>query len=219
MRIPNVFPLFACLASMFVSVQMSAIEVPEGFTALFNGKNLSGWKAKAGGWRVENGTLARRKGAGYIWTEEVYGDFILDLEVKVSPRCNSGIFFRTNPKNAVQGGFEIQVMDASGKKKLGKHDNGALYDALAPSTNPAKPVGQWDRFVITCKGAKVSVSINGTKVVNADLDKWTTGNRNPDGSRNKFRTALKDLPRKGHIGFQDHGHDVWYRNVYIKHLD
>ena len=75
---------------MFVSVQMSAIEVPEGFTALFNGKNLSGWKAKAGGWRVENGTLARRKGAGYIWTEEVYGDFILDLEVKVSPRCNSG---------------------------------------------------------------------------------------------------------------------------------
>ena len=57
------------------------------------------------------------------------------------------------------------------------------------------------------------------EVVNADLDKWTTGNKNPDGSRNKFRTALKDLPRKGRIGFQDHGHDVWFRNVYIKRLD
>ena len=219
MKIPNVISIFACLAGLSISVPMSASEVPAGFTALFNGKDLSGWKAKPGGWRAENGTLARRKGAGYIWTEEGYGNFILDVEVKVSPRCNSGIFFRTDPKNAVQGGFEIQVMDTTGKKKLGKHDNGALYDALPPSANPAKPLGQWDRFVVTCKGAKVSVTINGKEVVNADLDKWTTGNKNPDGSRNKFKTALKDLPRKGHIGFQDHGHDVWFRNIYIKQLD
>ena len=219
MRIPKAISLCACLAGLFIFTSLPAGEVPAGFTALFNGKDLSGWKAKAGGWMVENGLLARRKGAGYIWTEKNYGDFILDVEVKVSPRCNSGIFFRTDPKNAVQGGFEIQVMDASGKKKLGKHDNGALYDALAPSANPAKPVGQWDRFVITCKGAKVSVSINGKEVVNADLDKWTTSNKNPDGSRNKFRTSLKELPRIGRIGFQDHGHDVWFRNVYIKRLD
>jgi hypothetical protein len=168
---------------------------------------------------VEDGVLVRKPGSGYIWSKESFGDFVLDLEVKVSRRCNSGIFFRTDPKNAVQGGFEIQVFDTTGKTKLGKHDHGALYDALAPSANPAKPVGEWDRFIITCKGPKITVSINGKQVVNANLDDWTTGNKNPDGSRNKFKTALKDLPRTGHIGFQDHGQNVWFRNVYLKKLD
>ena len=194
-------------------------EPPKGFTVLFNGKNLNGWNAKPNGWAVENGVLTRKPKSGYIWTEKVYGDFVLDVEVKVSQRCNSGIFIRTDPKNAVQGGFEIQVMDTTGKKKLGKHDNGAFYDALAPSANPAKPLGKWNRFVITCKGSKITVSINGIQVVKGELDKWTTGNKNPDGSRNKFKTALKDLPREGHIGFQDHGQDVWYRNIYLKRLD
>lgn len=210
--------ILALIAVLLVA-STSFAAPPKGFTALFNGKNLNGWKAAPNGWQVVNGVLSRTRKSGYIWTEQAYGDFILDLEVKISPRCNSGIFFRTNPKNAVQGGFEIQVMDTAGKKKLGTHDNGALYDALAPSSNPAKPAGEWNRFVITCKGPKVTVHINGKLVVAADLDQWTTGNRNPDGSRNKFKTALKDLPRKGHIGFQDHGQNVWYRNVYLKSLD
>ena len=206
--------VFICTFTFLVKA-----EPPKGFTALFNGKNLDGWNAKPNGWAVENSVLTRKPKSGYIWTEKVYGDFVLDVEVKVSQRCNSGIFIRTDPKNAVQGGFEIQVMDTTGKKKLGKHDNGAFYDALAPSANPAKPLGKWNRFVITCKGSKITVSINGIQVVKAELDKWTTGNKNPDGSRNKFKTALKDLPREGHIGFQDHGQDVWYRNIYLKRLD
>ena len=207
------------LVSICVFTILAKAEPPKGFSALFNGKNLDGWNAKPNGWAVENGILTRKPRSGYIWTEKAYGDFILDVEVKVSKRCNSGIFFRTDPKNAVQGGFEIQVMDTTGKKKLGKHDNGAFYDALAPIANPAKPLGEWNRFVIACNGPNISVSINGTEVVKADLDKWTTGNKNPDGSRNKFKTALKDLPRKGHIGFQDHGQDVWYRNIYLKSLN
>ena len=207
------------LFSIYAFTILVKAEPPKGFTVLFNGKNLNGWNAKPNGWAVENGVLTRKPKSGYIWTEKVYGDFILDVEVKVSQRCNSGIFIRTDPKNAVQGGFEIQVMDTTGKKKLGKHDNGAFYDALAPSANPAKPLGKWNRFVITCKGSKITVSINGIQVVKAELDKWTTGNKNPDGSRNKFKTALKDLPREGHIGFQDHGQDVWYRNIYLKRLD
>ena len=212
-------PFALILFSICIFTFAAKAEPPKGFTKLFNGKNLDGWKAKSNGWAVEKGVLTRKPKSGYIWTEKAYGDFILDVEVKVSKRCNSGIFFRTDPKNAVQGGFEIQVMDTTGKKKLGKHDNGAFYDALAPSTNPAKPVGEWNRFIVTCKGPHVTVSINGTEVVKANLDKWTTGNKNPDGSRNKFRTALKDLPRKGHIGFQDHGQDVWYRNIYLKNLN
>ncbi len=209
-----------CVAGLIFVATLQSGEPPMGFTALFNGKDLSGWKAKPGGWVVEKGgVLARRKGGGYIWTEKSFGDFVLELEVKMSKRCNSGIFFRTDPKNAVQGGFEIQVFDSAGKKKVGKHDNGALYDAVAPSANPTKPVGEWNRFRLTCQGPKVTVVLNGQEIVKANLDQWTTGNRNPDGSRNKFRTALKDLPHRGHIGLQDHGQDVWYRNIFIKRLN
>ncbi len=212
---------FVFLISLFAFSTVTTLQAgpPKGFVALFNGKNLDGWQAKKNGWAVEDGVLVRKPGSGYIWTKKSYGDFVLDLEVKVSRGCNSGIFFRTDPKNAVQGGFEIQVFDTTGKTKLGKHDHGALYDALAPSANPAKPVGDWDHFIITCKGPKITVSINGKQVVNANLDDWKTGNKNPDGSRNKFKIALKDLPRTGHIGFQDHGQDVWFRNVYLKKLD
>ena len=110
---------------------------PKGFVALFNGKNLDGWNAKPNGWAVVDGVLTRKPRSGYIWSKESFGDFVLCAEVKVSRGCNSGIFFRTDPKNAVQGGFEIQVFDTTGKTKLGKHDHGALYDALAPSANPA----------------------------------------------------------------------------------
>lgn len=212
-------PFLIILFSVGVFTFTINAEPPKGFDTLFNGKNLDGWKARPNGWTVEKGVLTRKPKSGYIWTEKAYGDFVLDVEVKVSKRCNSGIFFRTDPKNAVQGGFEIQVMDTTGKKNLGTHDNGALYDALAPSGNPAKPLGEWNRFIITCKGPHITVNINGTVVVKANLDNWTTGNKNPDGSRNKFRTALKDLPRKGHIGFQDHGQDVWYRNIYLKNLN
>ena len=220
MKIPRTTQLCALFAGLMISHSLAAGEAPKGFAALFNGKDLSGWKAKPGGWVVEDGgVLARRRGAGYIWTKQRFGDFILDLEVKMSKRCNSGVFFRTDPRNSVQGGFEIQIFDSTGKKKLSKHDNGALYDAVAPKSNLAKPIGEWDHFRITCKGPMVIVVLNGEEIVKANLDNWTNGNRNPDGSRNKFKTALKDLPRKGHIGFQDHGHEVWFRNVYIKRLD
>ena len=77
---------------------------------------------------------------------------------------------------------------------------------------------EWNRIVIRCKGPTIQITLNGERVVNANLDRWTTPRQNPDGSKNKFRTALKDLPRTGNIGFQDHGHNVWFRNVYLKEL-
>jgi len=186
---------------------------------LFDGSDLDHWNYKKGGWVIEDGVLARKDKAGYIWTKEKFGDFVLELDVKMSKGCNSGIFFRTDPKNAVQGGFEIQVLDSHGKKKAGKHDFGALYDAKAPSKNVCKAPGEWNHVKLTCKGPNVTVEANGQKILDVNLNDWDTGNKNPDGSKNKFKTALKDLPRTGHIGFQDHGHPVWYKNVTLKKLD
>ncbi|MBT5706964.1 MAG: DUF1080 domain-containing protein, partial [Verrucomicrobia bacterium] len=147
---------------------------------------------------------------------DTYGDFELSAEFKMGEGCNSGIFFRTNPENPVQGGFEIQVFDSFGRDKIGTHDSGALYDALIPRINAAKPAGEWNRCVIRAVGPMVWVSLNGEEVIEADLDDWIQGNKNPDGSRNKFKTALRDLPRVGHIGLQDHGKPVWFRNIRVE---
>ena len=71
---------------------------------------------------------------------------------------------------------------------------------------------------ITAKGAHIAVTLNGEKVAEIDLDEYTTPQKSPDGSKNKFKTALKDFKREGHIGFQDHGAKVAYRNITIEEL-
>ena len=111
--------------------------------ALYDGSGLSQWSMqKEGAWVSENGELQpaadKKKAGGYIWSKDKFENFTLTLEFKMSEKCNSGVFFRTDPKNAVQGGFEIQVMDTAGNSSPGKHDCGALYDAKAPSEDAAK---------------------------------------------------------------------------------
>lgn len=197
----------------------SSAQAEEGFVDLFNGKNLDGWMVVPENpqvWTVSKGELARNPQSSYLWTKKPYGDFILELEFKVTKDCNSGLFFRTDPQNPVQGGFELQIMDSHGKKDFGNKDCGALYDAKAASVNAVKPAGEWNKMRVELKGSKLVAYLNGQKIQDLDLDDWTTPKQNPDGSPNKFETALKDLPRTGHLGFQDHGHDVFYRNIRIK---
>lgn len=186
---------------------------------LFDGQSLDGWMmTKENGWSIEDGVLTRSSG-GNIWTNKRYGNFILDCEFKMSPKCNSGIFFRTDDINDyVQTGIEVQVLDSYGKTEIDKHDCGAVYDCLEPSVNAAKPAGEWNHVVITCNDNMIKIVLNDVPIIDMDLDKWTEPNMNPDGTKNKFNTAMKDFAREGHIGFQDHGHPVWYRNVKIKEL-
>lgn len=212
------------LSLLLASLGATSEAAPKGFTPLFDGESLEGWfflpSKVEPVWKADpkNGTLGRVARNGAIWTEGTYGDFVLQAEFKLSRNCNSGIFFRSDPQNPVQGGFEIQLYDSYGKDSVGTHDCGALYDAVAPQVNAVRKAGEWNQIEIRCEGPNVKVTLNGKTIVTANLDRWTTPEKNPDGSKNKFKTALKDLPRTGHIGFQDHGHNVWFRNVFLKEL-
>ena len=189
-----------------------------GWQSLFS-TDLSN-AVEAGKWSFTNGELV----AGdhhTLWTKESYGNFILDLEFKVAKESNSGVFLRSGDIKNVLAALEIQVHDSADGSKYGMVS--AIYDAMPPTKSMAKPVGEWNRFTITCKDSLVSVVFNGEEVIHADLNNWPEKGKNPDGTPNKFPVALKDFARKGPIGLQGlHGKamaPVWYRNLKIKVLD
>lgn len=171
-------------------------------------------------WSFSDGILVA-KDHETLWTRESYGDFILDLEFKVAAESNSGIFLRAGDIKNVLSALEIQVHDSTDGTRYGMV--GAIYDAFPPTKSMAKPVGEWNRFTITCKDNLVTVVFNGEKVIDADLNKWSETKKNPDGTPNKFAVALKDFARNGAIGLQGlHGRamaPVWYRNLKIKVLN
>lgn len=208
-------PLLALVA--FV-VAATPAAVQDG-KPLFNGSDFTGWQRADGkpvmsGWIIKDGAMVRNSPGGDVWTKDRFGDFVLELEFKTAG--NSGVFIRTaDPKNNVQTGIEVQVDVPRGKPN--KHSVGAIYDLVAPTKENARK-DDWNKLTITARGSKLTVEMNGERVAEMDLDEWTQGNKNPDGSKNKFRTALKDFPREGHIGLQDHGAAVMYRNITIREL-
>ncbi|MBT6157872.1 MAG: DUF1080 domain-containing protein [Planctomycetaceae bacterium] len=204
-----------------VDNQLTAAEKSAGWKLLFNGKDATGWICNNGkvpaDTVIEDGTLMPYKSGGYVLMyEKPFGDFTLKCDVKMPASCNSGIFFRMgNPKDPVQTGFEVQVLNSKNK---GMHDFGAIYDLVPPSKNNLKPTGQWNAVEIACKGPHISVTVNGEQVAKINCDKWTVPGKRLDGSKHKFRNAVKDFPRNGHLGFQDHGAKVWFKNVKLLDL-
>ena len=171
-------------------------------------------------WKWENGELTA-KDHETLWTKESYANFILDLDFKVAKESNSGVFLRSGNIKDTLGALEIQVHENTDGSKFGMV--AAIYDAMPPKKDMSRPVGEWNHFSITCKDSLVSVVFNGEEVIHADLNAWPEKGRNPDGTPNKFRVALKDFARKGPIGLQGlHGKaqaPVWYRNLKIKALE
>ncbi|MBN1352218.1 DUF1080 domain-containing protein [candidate division KSB1 bacterium] len=192
-----------------------AEKAQEGWVSLFNGKDLTGWIVmgeKKDGFIVEDGAIKwNGRGGWWLRSEKEYGNFILDLEYKVDPGANSGIFIRCAEEgDPPYTGFEIQVLDSYGQE-AGLHTAGSIYDVIAPSKEMSKPAGEWNQVTITCNGSLVDVAMNGEKIITSDFSKLT----DPIG---KFSTPYAELPLKGYIGFQDHGNPVYYRNIRIKEL-
>ncbi|MEX1185248.1 MAG: DUF1080 domain-containing protein [Gemmatimonadaceae bacterium] len=205
---------------------LTAAERAAGWRSLFDGSDLAAWRGyrKPGlpdGWRVVDGSLTLvTAGAGDIITREQFRTFDLRLEWKVAPGGNSGIFYRaTEEGNYIwQSASEMQVLDderhADGKSELtSAGSNFALYPARRGVSRPA---GEWNAVRLLVNGSHVEHWLNGVKVVEYELGspEWEARVR-----ASKFASMpLYGRAPRGHIGLQDHGDRVEFRNIRIRVL-
>jgi sugar phosphate isomerase/epimerase len=201
---------------IFFNKAAAAIQTPL-WRALLN-DNLNNWIFEPGSWEVSDGVLSA-KGGGEIWSKDLFGDFVLDLDFKLADDTNSGVFLRTGSiKEWLHTAIEVQILDSHGNDPVTKHDCGAIFDCLEPMKNMVREVGEWNKYTIVCKANKINIILNGERVIDMDLNNWREAHLNPDGTPNKFNTAYKDMPRKGHLGLQYHGQPVWFRNIRIREI-
>ncbi|MBN9517326.1 DUF1080 domain-containing protein [bacterium] len=199
----------------------TAADAPPGFTPIFNGKDLTGWKAtgKAEAWAVENGTIVCKSGGGgYLLTEKEYGNFELRFAYKWSKEGgNSGIGLRTPFKgDPAYQGMEIQLIDDAGWEKVHKfklqpyQHTGSIYDVQPAKQQANNPIGEWNTVRVVAKGRDLLIEQNGKELVKANLDAY------PDKA-DKNHPGLKR--EKGHLGFQSYNIRVEFKDVVVKELE
>lgn len=199
-------------------------EAEAGWRLLFDG-TLDGWRGYRrdgvpAGWSAEDGALAFTpgRGGGDLVTMDQFADFELAFDWKIGPGGNSGVFFRLTEAETAPywTGPEMQVLDDDGHADGGAPETsaGANYGLHAPSRAAAKPAGEWNSARIVARGPRVEHWLNGERVVVYEL--WT------DEWRAKVaKTKFSEWPgygmaESGHIGLQDHGDPVWYRNIKLR---
>jgi hypothetical protein len=212
-------------------------EAKDGWVSLFDGQTTKGWHKYGGkpvghSWKVVDGTLhldASQKDqwqirdGGDIVSDEEYENFHLKLEWKIDTCGNSGVIFYVKEDTVKykwpwMTGPEMQVLDNSchPDAKIIKHRAGDLYDLITSSPETVKPALEWNLAEIKSFNGTLELYLNGTKVVTTtmwdeDWKKMIAGS--------KFK-SMKDFGtyKKGRIGLQDHGNNVWFRNIKIKKL-
>ncbi|MCP4640760.1 MAG: DUF1080 domain-containing protein [bacterium] len=193
----------------------AAAAVEEGFVTLFNGKDLTGWVGDTKGYIAENGELVCKPG-GNLYTAKEYGDFVFRFEFKFTPGANNGLCVRGPIGGGAYNGMELQILENTAEKyaKLQPYQyHGSIYGIVAAKRGHLKPVGEWNRQEVIAKGRQITVKLNGTVIVDADLDEASTP-KTADGKEHKGLDRAK-----GHLGFLGHGDLLWFRNIRIKELD
>jgi hypothetical protein len=205
--------LAASLFLLFAAFSVSPASADDWIT-LFDGTDISKWEVIGNtpeNWKIEDGILYCAKGAGWLATKEEFGDFELEVEFKVYPDANSGVFLRAPKKgDPAWDGLEVQILD-NDSPKLGELKPyqlcGGLYGCDGPTANLSK-IGEWQKFKIVAKGRNIQVIWNDKPSINTDLDNV----KNPE-------TKHLGLKRtSGHVGLQAHGGRVDFRKVRIKPL-
>ena len=187
----------------------------EGFVSLFNGSDLTGWIGDTKGYVVEGGSILCKPG-GNLFTEKAYSDFIFRFEFKLTPGANNGLGIRTEPgTHAAYQGMELQILDDTAEKyaKLQPYQyHGSIYGVVPAKRGHQKPVGEWNSEEVIAKGRQITVNLNGTTIVDANLDEAST----PETMDHKAHPGLKR--DSGHIGFLGHGSILEFRNIRVKEL-
>lgn len=188
-----------------------------GFTDLFDGKTLHGWKfvgSRGSGYFVENGILVSAPDThGNLFTEAEYANFVLRFDFKLTEGANNGIGIRAPFEgDAAYAGMEIQILDHDAAVYKGKlrpaQYHGSIYDVFPAKTGFLKPTGEWNQEEISAIGSHIVVKLNGTVIVDADLSTVT------DPEVLKKHPGLRRAT--GHIGLLAHDSRVEFRNLRIK---
>ncbi len=213
---------------------LSDAEKNMGWKLLFDGKTTTGWRkydsTKIGNaWVVENGTLHLNasakeswqiKGGGDIVSLSEYDNFHFQLDWKIAKDGNSGIMIYVKETKKYkwpwETGPEMQILDNAGHpdSKIIKHRAGDLYDLITSKPETVKPNMEWNHAEIICNKGKLDFFLNGINVVSTSMwdENWV---KMVKGSK------FKDMPdfgtyKLGRIALQDHGNDVWFKNIKIK---
>ena len=208
--------------------QLTDAEKADGFQMLWDGSTAKGWRSIKSetfpekGWEMKDGVLSvlLNGGGGDIITEQVYSNFVLKVDFRLTKAANSGIKYFLNPK--LNGGTapEFQVLDPAHpdaeKGKNGSRKVAALYDVFPAPNATLRPLGDWNSAMLVCKGKRVEHWLNGEKVL--AFERGSPEFREAV-SQSKFSKIQNwGEAESGHILLQDHVDNVSYRNIKIKVL-
>lgn len=215
---------------------LTRVEVEEGWILLFDGETSRGWRGYGRntfpiGWEVEDGTLhmkgSRSADGGDIIYQQEFQNFRLKLDWKISEGGNSGIFYlgqelpERGPIYLTAPEMQVLDNDRHPDARLGRNNNrqaGSLYDLIPAVPQNTRPVGEWNEVEIVVNDGTITHKQNGETVVEYQLgtSEWkelVAGSKFPGLNENWVDVAMK-----GYIGMQDHGDEVWFRNLKLLEL-
>jgi hypothetical protein len=234
MKSTRVLSVMICSAICTLLLGVGAIRAeeklnvpPEGFTALFNGKDLTGWKGLVGNpktraamsaeqlaaaqtkaddsmrahWKVEDGVIVFDGKGQSLCSAKDYGDFELYVDWKILSKGDSGVYLRGTP--------QVQIWDPNDSPQNAVGSGGLFNNQKNPSKpllRADNPIGEWNTFYIKMVGEKVTIKLNGKLVV----DEVTLEN---------YWERDKPIYPKGSIELQNHGNTLYFRNVFVRELD
>lgn len=207
------------MLALSVILALPALAQEAGFVALFDGKTLNGWtqlERKGPGYIVENGMLVCPvDGGGNIFTEKEYANFVVRFEFRMQEGGNNGLGIRAplSARTAYEG-MEIQILDDGHAKYQGRikpvQYHGSVYGVIPAKRGFLRKAGEWNQEEVTANGRRITVKLNGTVILDADLDTV------------KDPAILKEHPglarASGHIGFLGHDDRMDFRDIRIRVL-
>lgn len=207
----------AYLVPLMLAAGSDVAAQESGWQPLFNGVDLSGWVGAVDGYSVEEGLLVcRRDGGGNLYVDREFSDFVLRFSFRMEPGGNNGVGIRAEQgKDAAYHGMEIQILDDYAERWADLQPwqyHGSIYGVVPAVRGALRPAGEWNDEEIRAVGSRITVTVNGTVVVDADL-RAAAAAGTADG-----REHPGLLNPSGYIGFLGHGSRVEFRDIVIREL-